>query len=100
VDGVVSLYMNDASTHPSSPVNAAQSSSASPPQSPPPPPEIGIRRSSRARKELVKYSPSFSKNKNEIFLALFKYILTMFSIICCVESQGTRSKVQRHFRYL
>ncbi|KAI5381945.1 hypothetical protein KIW84_UN0303 [Lathyrus oleraceus] len=41
VDGVVSLYMNDASTHPSSPVNAAQSSSASPPQSPPPPPEIG-----------------------------------------------------------
>ncbi|KAK2422612.1 hypothetical protein QL285_033135 [Trifolium repens] len=54
VDGVVSLYMNDASTHPSSPVNAAQSSSASPPQSPPPPPEIGIRRSSRARKELVK----------------------------------------------
>ncbi|CAI8601089.1 unnamed protein product [Vicia faba] len=65
VDGVVSLYMNDASTHPSSPVNAAQSSSASPPQSPPPPPEIGIRRSSRTRKEPVKYSPSFSKNKKK-----------------------------------
>lgn len=41
----------------------AQSSSASPPQSPPPPPEISIRKSSRARKEPVKYSPSFSKNK-------------------------------------
>ncbi|PNX58234.1 hypothetical protein L195_g050806, partial [Trifolium pratense] len=65
VDGVVSLYMNDASTHPSSPVNAAQSSSASPPQSPPPPPEIGIRRSSRTWKEPVKYSPSFSKNKKK-----------------------------------
>ncbi|KAI5412510.1 hypothetical protein KIW84_057254 [Lathyrus oleraceus] len=64
VDDVVSLCLNDAYTHPFSPVNdafAAQPSSAPPP----PPPEIGLRRSSRARKENVKYSPSFSKNKKK-----------------------------------
>ncbi|CAL5200604.1 unnamed protein product [Lathyrus oleraceus] len=63
-DDVVSLCLNDASAHPSSPVNdafAAQPSSAPPP----PQPEIGLRRSSRARKENVKYSPSFSKNKKK-----------------------------------
>ncbi|KAI5412511.1 hypothetical protein KIW84_057255 [Lathyrus oleraceus] len=63
-DDVVSLCVNDASAQPSSPVNdafAAQHSSVPTP----PPPEIGLRRSSRARKENVKYSPSFSKNKKK-----------------------------------